>query len=82
MVIINQYSMLWSAIIILGLVVFFVLRRGFKRSDSILLFFIVAALLAGWLVLRPKQATTAEYAHFQSELGQGQAVLLELQSPF
>ncbi len=74
--------MLWGAVIIMGLVVFFIQRRGFNPTDSILLLAAAAVLLIGWLVLRPEQATTSEYGQFQADLGQGQAVLLELQSPY
>jgi preprotein translocase subunit YajC len=78
----NHYSMLWGAIIIMGLVIYFILRRGFKPTDVILVLAAAAVLLISWLVLRPDQATISEYGQFQADLGQGQAVLLELQSPY
>ena len=82
MEIINQYSMLWGGVIILGLTAFFLLRKGFKRKDGIKLLLLAIALLSVWLILRPQQASTNEMADFQAQLGQGQAVLLEMQSPY
>jgi len=82
MELINQYSMLWGSILVLVLAAFFMLRKGFKSRDGIKLLVLAAVLLGGWFILRPQQATTTEYAQFQAELGQGQALLLELQSPY
>ena len=82
MEIINHYSMLWIGIIILGLVAFLLLRKGFKSKDSIKLAVLAVALLIAWLFLRPQQASTTELAQFQEHFGQGQAVLLEMQSPY
>ena len=82
MELINQYSMLWGGIIIAGLATFVILRKGFKPKDGIKLLFLVIALVGLWLILRPQQASTNEFAEFQAQLGQGRAVLLELQSPY
>ena len=82
MEIVNQYSMLWSAVLILGLAAYFILRKGVKPTSTLKLILISAVLLVGWLVLRPEQASTTELAQFKGELGQGQTVLLELQSPY
>ncbi len=82
MVIVNNYSMLWGGILILGLAVFFLLRKGSRSKNGLKLILIAAALFVSWLVLRPDQATISEITQFKGELGQGQAVLLELQSPY
>jgi preprotein translocase subunit YajC len=82
MVLINQYSMLWFGVIILGVGVFLIVRKGYKPKDGLLLLGLAAILLVAWMFLRPQKATTNEYVQFQVELGQGQAVLLELQSPY
>jgi hypothetical protein len=80
--IINHYSMLWSALIILALAAFILLRRGFKAKNGLILLILAVVLLAGWFVLRPQRASADELTVFQAELGQGQNVLLELQSPY
>ena len=82
MEIINHYSMLWSGVIILAVGVFIILRKGYKPKDGLKLLGLAAILLVAWMFLRPQQASTNEYVQFQSELGQEQAVLLELQSPY
>ena len=82
MVTINLYSMVWGGLIILGMAVFFILRRGFKPRDGIKLIALTLALLVAWVLLRPQQASTTELAQFQAQLGQGQAMLLEMQSPY
>ena len=80
--IINHYSILWSALIILGLAAFFLLRRGFKAKNGLILLILGVVLLAGWFVIRPQQASATELIQFEAELDQGQNVLLELQSPY
>jgi hypothetical protein len=82
MVFINQYSILWSAVLVLGLVAFFLLRRGFQTKKGIKLLVVGALLVVGWLLLRPDRASTTELTQFQAVIGQGQSVLLELQSPY
>lgn len=74
--------MLLSGIIILGLVAFVFLRKGFKPRDGIILLVLILALFATWVFIRPEQANTDEVADFQSQIGQGQAVLVEMQSPY
>ena len=82
MEIINHYSMLWSGVLVLGLAAFLLLRRGLKAKSGLILLLVAAVLVAGWFVLRPDQATVNDLAQFEAELGDGQNVLLELQSPF
>jgi hypothetical protein len=82
MQIVNQYSMLWAGIFIVVLAAFVFLRKGIKLNNGIWLFAVLAALFASWLFLRPEKASTNELAEFQSQIGQGQAVLIEMQSPY
>jgi hypothetical protein len=79
MQIINQYSMLWTGVVILGVIAYFSLRKGRSVLGVIV---VGTTLVIGWLVLRPDQANTKELGQFQAVLGQGQSVLLELQSPY
>lgn len=74
--------MLLTGIFILGLTAFVLLRRGIKPKDGIKLLVLAVALFVGWLVIRPEQASTNELAEFRSQIGQGQAVLVEMQSPY
>ena len=82
MTFVNQYSMLWSAVLIFGLAAVFLLRQGFTTKNGIKLVAVGAMLVVGWLLMHPDQANTEEFEQFQVVLGQGQPVLLELQSPF
>jgi hypothetical protein len=79
---INQYSILWSSLIVIGLAAYLLLRRGVSIQRSLVVFAIGGLLIAGWVIIRPEQATTTDLGQFEAELGTGQAVLLELQSPY
>ncbi len=82
MEIINNYSMIWSGVLLLGLAAFLIFRKGIQLQKGLLLIGIGAVLLGGWIVLRPERASTTELAQFKAELGQERSVLLELQSPY
>ena len=82
MELINQYSIVWSGILILGAAAFFLLRKDYSLKNGLKVVGIAAVLLVGWLVIRPQQASTTELTQFKAEIGQGQSVLLELQSPY
>ncbi|MBC8508055.1 MAG: hypothetical protein ISR58_08900 [Anaerolineales bacterium] len=82
MQIINHYSMLFSAVFIFGITSFFLLRDGYAPKDGVILFVVMAVLIGGWLILRPKQGTADGQKQLEAEIGKGRAVLLELQSPF
>ncbi|HSM70588.1 MAG TPA: hypothetical protein VK851_03515 [Anaerolineales bacterium] len=82
MEILNQYSMLLSGIFILGLAALVFLRRGINLKNGVGLLAVALALFAAWLLIRPEQASTNDLAEFRSQIGQGQAVLVEMQSPY
>ncbi len=82
MSLINHYSMLWGGVLILVLAAYTLLRKGFQPKRGLVLVVLGAALVAAYLFLRPDQASTTEMSAFRAELGSGQAVLLELQSPY
>jgi hypothetical protein len=79
---INQYSILWTSLIFLAVISYLLLRKGFSPQRGLILLGIGLALFAGWLVIRPQQASTNDLEQFEAELGAGKAVLLELQSPY
>jgi hypothetical protein len=82
MEIINHYSVIIGASFIFGLTTFVLLRDGFKRSDGIILFGVMIALVVVWILLRPQSGIDDGLVQFESQLGQGRAVLLELQSQY
>jgi len=82
MEIVNQYSMLWGGVFILGFAVFMLMHKGFKPRDGIILLVLTGALFAAWMFIRPEQANTDKLSDFRSQIGQGQAVLVEMQSPY
>jgi hypothetical protein len=82
MLFINQYSMVWSGAIIIGLASFLLLRKGITPWRIMSVLGIGVLFFGGWLALRPDPASTDNLDQFQSELGSGQTVLLELQSPY
>jgi len=82
MEIVNQYSMLWGGVLLLCLAAFVFLRKSFKLRDGIILFALAIALVTVWMFIRPEQASTNELEEFLSQIGQGQAVLVEMQSPY
>ena len=82
MQLINHYSMVWFGVFVIGLVAFFLLRDGFKRSDAFILIAVLVGLSAIWLILRPERGQSSPSSELFADVGQGLAVLLELQSPF
>ncbi len=80
--IINHYSMLWGGAIVFGFALIYFLRKGFRPRAGLMLGAIALLLVGGWLFVRPEQATTTQMEAFKANLGQGKAVLLELQSPY
>ena len=82
MSLINHYSMLWGGVVILALAAYVLLQKGVQPKRGLLLVVLGAALVVAYLFLRPDQASTTDMSAFQAELGSGQAVLLELQSPY
>ena len=82
MEIINQYSMLLSGLFILELTALVFFRRGINLKNGIGLLAVALALFTAWLFLRPEQASTYQMAEFRSQIGQGNAVLVEMQSPY
>ncbi|MEN8172043.1 MAG: hypothetical protein ABFS03_04100 [Chloroflexota bacterium] len=82
MQLINHYSMILSFIFILGVTAFILLRDGAQTRDFSILAVLTVILLVAWIILRPATDTAETKSEFESVLGLGQPVLLELQSPF
>jgi len=80
---INQYSALWIAAILLLVVAGFLFRHKPGALDFLALGVIVAGLGTAWVVLHPTQTPLMEDAQkIQAMIGQGKPVLLEFQSPY
>jgi hypothetical protein len=80
---INQYSLLWAALVLLAILSLVLLRNRPRGPDLIALGLIALALLAVWLATQPRQTPLmGDAAEIQAMIGQGKPVLLEFQSPF
>ena len=82
MALINQYSFLWGALILLIIVAVLLLRDGPKRTDFLILGVILIALGGLWLGVRPRATQLTHAAQVQAQIGAGTPVLLEFQSPY
>jgi hypothetical protein len=82
MSLINQQSFIFFAVLVLGLVAFFLLRDGPRRRDFAILAFLMLGIAGLWYLLRP--TASAGYAaadQVRAQIGAGTPVLLEFQSP-
>ncbi|HWR65003.1 MAG TPA: hypothetical protein VN364_02680 [Bellilinea sp.] len=80
--IINQFSFIIGAVVILGLAVALLLRRGFSLGKGLLLGALLLLLLAAWIVLHPAGDRTASAQQIRDQIGAGKPVLLEFLSPY
>lgn len=82
MSLINQYSFIWIAAVLVTIAAAFLQRKRPNRQ-KLLFFGLVVTVAIAWLVLHPVQTpqmnTTAQV---QDQIGQGTPVLLEFQSPY
>jgi hypothetical protein len=79
---INQHSFVVAAaaaIVVLAAVLF---RDGVRAGDWLALGSLVLGLGLAYALLRPGHSTETETSRVLSEIGKGQAVLLEFQSPY
>lgn len=82
MSLINQYSFLLTSLVAIGLLAFFLLRDGARSSDWIALASLALGLSLAYGLFRPGDSTAAPAADVLGQIGAGQPVLLELQSPY
>ncbi len=80
--VINHYSVLFAAALILGLTAYGLLRDGFTPRDGIILALVAAGLILTWWYIRPAAGEKSAQARLNAHLGRGTPVLLELQSPY
>jgi hypothetical protein len=83
MQIINQYSAVWAASLLLAVAGFVLLRRKPSWTKGLALAGIVLCLVLAWALLHPRQnASNLDPTQIQASIGKGTPVLLEFQSPF
>lgn len=81
--VINQYSAVISATILLLAVSLFVFKRKSRALKLVLPGIIIAGSLTAWFFLRPVQTMPMNEAeNVQALIGGGTPVLLEFQSPY
>lgn len=78
----NQYSFLIFGLVLVGLAVYGLSRRGFRRLDWLPLIALVALIVGAWWVLHPTASQAADAAAVREQIGSGSPVLLEFQSPY
>ena len=82
MSLINHYSILWGFAIVLIPLAFFLLRDGAKKKDFIILGGVAVLCLGTLFLIGPEPGSKESASALREQIGQGQPVLLELQSPF
>ncbi len=80
--IINQFSFIIGAVVILGFAVILLLRRGFTSGKGLLLGVLLVLLVAAWIILHPAGDRATDPAKVHQQIGAGQPVLLEFLSPY
>jgi thiol-disulfide isomerase/thioredoxin len=79
----NTHSLVISALALVAVVGFFLLRDKPKWNDVLAFGVIIIGLAAAWFALRPTQTPLMESsAKVQAMIGAGTPVLLEFQSPY
>ena len=58
------------------------LRRGWRRRDFLLIGGLALGMLVTGLLFRPTASPAADLAGIETQIGTGQPVLLEFQSPY
>ena len=82
MSLINHYSTLWGLGILFALATYFLLRGERSAKKQIALALIGVALVATWFAIRPQSGSNEAADTLRAAIGQGQPILLELQSPY
>ncbi|MEW6403659.1 MAG: hypothetical protein AB1649_17830 [Chloroflexota bacterium] len=81
--VLNQYSFVLIAAALAFVSGLILLSRNPKWNDYLAFGVILAALVAGWIILHPRQTDLMDDAKMVQEMiGAGKPVLLEFQSPY
>ncbi len=79
---INQHSFTLSAIGLVLLVAWLLLRDGVSGRDLLALGLLVGALVGSFALVQPGPSSPLDAAQARALIGGGRAVLLEFQSPY
>jgi len=78
----NQHSFLVAAALALVVLAALLLRDGLRPADLIALGALCLGLALAFALLRPTASANAQADAVRAQIGQGQPVLLEFQSPY
>jgi hypothetical protein len=79
---INQNSFTIIAVASVGLLAFFLFRKGFEMRNLFLVGALTLGLMLSFLLLQPGSSTTQDSGDVLAQIGSGQPVLLEFQSNY
>jgi hypothetical protein len=82
MSLINHYSILWGVAFLFAIFVYIFRKDDAKKKRLYIVSGSVVVLLAVWFTMRAQTGNTEPASMLREQIGQGQPVLLELQSPF
>lgn len=81
--IINQYSALWMAVVLLLVLTAILFRHKPQPGEYLAFGGLIVGLAVAWTLLHPIQTPLMEDTQkVQAMIGQGKPVLLEFQSPY
>jgi len=80
--ILNQFSFVVGGVVILGVAVALIARRGLTLGRGLLIGALVLLLIAAWIVVHPSGAKYATADQVRKQIGSGKPVLLEFLSPY
>jgi thiol-disulfide isomerase/thioredoxin len=78
---INQYSFLILGLVMITVLVLWRLREGFRRQDWVAIAALVVGFMVAFGIFRPTSQPDS-VRQFEDNLGQGEPLLLSLQSPY
>ena len=82
MALVNHYSFVLAAGLLIFLVAIVLIRKGFSRIKILLQGFLVTGLIVTWFLVRPTQQVNLSQDQSLDLIGDGTPVLLEYQSPY
>jgi len=78
----NQHSFVVAAVAAIMILAAILLRDGVRPSDLLAIGALCLGLAFAYALLGPGESTEREIAAIRSQIGRGQPILLEFQSPF
>ena len=80
--ILNQFSFIIGAVVVVALAVVLLMRRGFTQGKGLLLGVLLLLLVVAWIILHPAGDRATDPAKVHQQIGAGKPVLLEFLSPY